>query len=219
MEAVANTMTQCPLCRRPRRDRAFKTLYGGSVCRRCYHAFGNRRQLAFLIDWVLWYFTSYAVGVAATVMLLVGRAPEPVITWFLVVGAYVAAPLAFFAKDGFRGCSPGRVVCGVQVVDRHTHRPIGFRASVKRNLVLYVPVMPLVIGFGLLRGHRIGDGWAGTKVIWSRYADHPLFCGRDACAECGYDLTGNVTGVCPECGTLTAPAHRAAAAVPLAEAA
>ena len=21
------------------------------------------------------------------------------------------------------------------------------------------------------------------------------------CAECGYDLTGNVSGVCPECGT------------------
>lgn len=24
---------------------------------------------------------------------------------------------------------------------------------------------------------------------------------REGCCECGYDLTGNVSGVCPECGT------------------
>jgi uncharacterized paraquat-inducible protein A len=24
---------------------------------------------------------------------------------------------------------------------------------------------------------------------------------RGQCAECGYDLTGNTSGVCPECGT------------------
>ena len=25
--------------------------------------------------------------------------------------------------------------------------------------------------------------------------------GRGLCIECGYDLTGNMSGVCPECGT------------------
>jgi len=29
---------------------------------------------------------------------------------------------------------------------------------------------------------------------------------RGLCSSCGYDLTGNMTGVCPECGT---PVHRA----------
>lgn len=28
----------------------------------------------------------------------------------------------------------------------------------------------------------------------------------DSCSRCGYDLTGNVSGVCPECGTKAAPA-------------
>jgi ABC-type ATPase with predicted acetyltransferase domain len=39
-----------------------------------------------------------------------------------------------------------------------------------------------------------------TSYLWltdrRRYA-----AGR--CAECGYDLTGNTSGVCPECGTQT----------------
>jgi hypothetical protein len=28
----------------------------------------------------------------------------------------------------------------------------------------------------------------------------------DVCVQCGYDLTGNVSGVCPECGKTTRPA-------------
>ncbi len=35
-----------------------------------------------------------------------------------------------------------------------------------------------------------------TAVLW--YRDRPF--PRGQCAKCGYDLTGNVTGVCPECG-------------------
>ena len=33
-----------------------------------------------------------------------------------------------------------------------------------------------------------------------------LVAGR--CTECGYDLTGNVSGTCPECGDPTAPKAR-----------
>jgi hypothetical protein len=29
------------------------------------------------------------------------------------------------------------------------------------------------------------------------------------CEKCGYDLTGNVSGVCPECGRSVAESHRA----------
>jgi rubrerythrin len=28
------------------------------------------------------------------------------------------------------------------------------------------------------------------------------FTARPLCRECGYDLTGNLSGQCPECGTL-----------------
>jgi hypothetical protein len=44
-------------------------------------------------------------------------------------------------------------------------------------------------------------GWAtlrrmGTEEYFRQvYRDDPRFCGR-----CGYNLTGNVTGVCSECG-------------------
>ena len=36
-----------------------------------------------------------------------------------------------------------------------------------------------------------------SSIGWRRYRRPPP--GR--CQKCGYDLTGNVTGVCPECGT------------------
>ncbi len=38
-----------------------------------------------------------------------------------------------------------------------------------------------------------------TVVAWlKRVACAPAGC----CAQCGYNLTGNVSGICPECGTL-----------------
>ena len=48
-----------------------------------------------------------------------------------------------------------------------------------------------------------GSGWAAYRCARARAA------GRSAhlCRRCGYNLTGNVSGVCPECGT----ARRAAA--------
>ncbi len=36
-----------------------------------------------------------------------------------------------------------------------------------------------------------------TVVLWRR--DRPI--PRGHCRSCGYNLTGNVSGVCPECGT------------------
>jgi hypothetical protein len=44
-------------------------------------------------------------------------------------------------------------------------------------------VLCLVVG--------VGRVWRGQRRLWRR-----------GCLVCRYDLTGNVTGVCPECGTL-----------------
>jgi hypothetical protein len=41
---------------------------------------------------------------------------------------------------------------------------------------------------------------AGTAFLWHR--DRRMPPGH--CKECGYDLTGNVSGICPECGTAIA---------------
>ena len=38
-----------------------------------------------------------------------------------------------------------------------------------------------------------------TGILWYRDRRPP----RGHCQQCGYDLTGNVTGICPECGEPT----------------
>ena len=38
-----------------------------------------------------------------------------------------------------------------------------------------------------------------TIILWRRDRRHP----PGYCQKCGYDLTGNVSGVCPECGRKT----------------
>ena len=36
---------------------------------------------------------------------------------------------------------------------------------------------------------------------WMRWHEAAERAGQGRCPHCGYDLTGNVSGVCPECGT------------------
>jgi hypothetical protein len=44
-------------------------------------------------------------------------------------------------------------------------------------------------------------GGAGVRQLWG-WMRRPR---PRACPSCGYDLTGNTTGVCPECGVVTRP--------------
>ena len=81
----------------------------------------------------------------------------------------------FVMRDSFWGRSPGKMAMGVQVYDEVTGEPAGFMTSVKRNLPLLIPFMPLVVATTMLKGPRLGDGWARSKVVWLRYADHPVF--------------------------------------------
>jgi len=45
--------------------------------------------------------------------------------------------------------------------------------------------------------------FAGLPIIWSLMLIHAYQVRhrQGFCRECGYDLTGNASGVCPECGT------------------
>ncbi len=102
--------------------------------------------------------------------------------------------------------SLGKWLAGVQVVDVQTRKPTGFAASFKRNLAFVIPYLAIIfLLIGLIqmsRGPRIGDRWAKTMVIWRKYARKPPFDPSGIyCLVCDYNLTGNVSGICPECGT------------------
>lgn len=111
--------------------------------------------------------------------------------------------VSILLKDGFRGQSPGKRWLGLRVVDRETLRPASFGGSIKRNLALLLPffVGYIAIGLTLRRRGRFGEKWAGTMVLEDRFRDNPVFTGgHRRCRACGYDLTGNQSGRCPECG-------------------
>lgn len=190
----------CPLCRESKRMRKAKPLYGVPICPKCYYKFANRRQVAYLLDWIVFQFAMFYAALGIGVALAAAQAPQNAIDNLGLLAAWLIFPMIFFLKDGFSGHSPGKAIIGVQVVNPETFKPIGFVSSFKRNLPLLIPFMALIIAFLLQKGYRLGDGWAHSKVIWKKYANHPVFTGRLACEQCQYDLTGNVSGICPECG-------------------
>lgn len=205
----------CPLC--SDRPVGRKALYGWPVCKKCLYKFANRRQVAYLVDALL-----FAVVVFPVMWWVGGQLGTLGWTELQVEIAVTAIALLlnvmFVLKDGFDGQSPGKRLTGVQVIDEATGRPISFAQSFKRNAVLLVGVIPVVGGLASLavvvtiaiqmnKGHRLGDRFAGTRVVWKRHADSPVYGGSDSlCRQCGYDLTGNESGRCPECGTPAAAA-------------
>lgn len=194
----------CALCGRKITSWRRRSLNGFGVCRRCWSGFVNRRQAAFLIDFVLFRVLLRLLGVLLTVVAIRGFRAGPSAVPIVMTDWFLALLFAF--KDGFSGYSPGKYLMGVRVVDMATRTPIGFWQSFKRNIHLSIPIFHilaiLVIGFGSWPGRRWGDRWAETLVIWCRHSRKPPFHPiSTVCVPCGYDLTGNVSGICPECGT------------------
>ncbi len=193
----------CPLCQKQRPSRKFKRLYNSPVCHKCYYAFTNRRQIAYLIDVILWRIAMF-LFFSAVGFILAAALPNPNTDWSTIeLGLTILSwglVLVFIFKDGFGGCSPGKAICGVVVVDQDTYEPIGFGRSFKRNLPIAIPLVPLYVAFTLAKGRRLGDGWANSKVIWSKYRNHPVFTAQTYCPKCQYDLRANTSGNCPECG-------------------
>lgn len=191
----------CPLCHIARDSRKFKPLYGTPVCKKCYNKFASRRQFAYIVDSIVFQASVYGIGAGIVTLGLAPAMSAQTADVFSLVAGYLVFPLIFFCKDGFAGYSPGKFLFGVRAIDPATLAPIGFASSFKRNLPLLIPFMVLVMAFLLQKGHRVGDGWAHSKVIWKKYANHPVFTGLFACEVCQYDLRGNTSSICPECGT------------------
>lgn len=183
----------CPLCGKTREEPGWTAFRRGFVCGCCRVGHDLRRVSAFVLDVVAvitLYGTALAVAGGRSAML------ETLLFWSSVA--------AFLGKDGFRGRSPGKFVTGLRVVSIDALQPSSVRQSTMRNLVFFLPC-----GIGILIAAlttdsmtRFGEKWARTMVIEDRYRYNPIFTSDTRCCRvCTYDLTGNVSGVCPECGT------------------
>jgi len=64
-------------------------------------------------------------------------------------------------------------------------------------------IVPTLVQFALGLGLFFGSH--GLVRLWSRLRYAGLRRQLGLCVRCGYDLTGNVSGVCPECGTPIEP--------------
>jgi len=212
---------KCPLCRtRP----LAKKIYGHDVCKKCHYAFANRRQIGYLIDALLMTGINLTIGTLLDGILVRTGVTRPI----AIVVAYTFSTIMislFICKDGFGGYSPGKRLMGVQVLDDKTMQPIGFPQSFKRNLFITIGVVPfgifvsgvlmLVVAYQDAKGYRFGDGFARTRVVWKKYAHLPVFGGNAlVCESCGYDLRGNISGTCPECGTSVSERNRGLLAMP-----
>lgn len=212
---IANAGPQhadCQLCHQ--RPASKQTLYGHPVCKKCYYRFANRRQLAYLLESLLFALVTAPIGFWIGMQLAsAGVMPDQRLFEVILWPVSLLFTSLFTMKDGFNGQSPGRRLTDLQVLDDVSGLPISFEQSFKRNAILLVGATPFVGGFAWLivvitiaiqlnKGYRMGDRFAKTRVIWKRYSRSPVFGGDGLlCHSCGYDLTANVSGVCPECGT------------------
>lgn len=184
----------CPLCGDTLAANWSGQLYKCRVCETCRKAFARRRIWAFIADGLL--FGGFAAMIQLGCWLVDDASLSPIYEDF---GGLLY--ILFLLKDGFNGQSPGKRLFDLQVVDPKTGVPRGFVASFLRNIPTLFGPFALFIFAELKFGPRIGDGLANTRVIWRRHKHVPPFVATSNCMECGYDLTGNISGQCPECGT------------------
>jgi uncharacterized RDD family membrane protein YckC len=168
----------------------WKPLYGYQVCPKCHSDFAWKRAFAHLIDIVA---ANIILGILVVAALVIGAvliagagqtsnsdaAAVTAMLLFMLLYAFIFIAMYAFLllRDGFNGQSPGKKVLGLQVINTVTGIPIRFGDSFKRNLILIVPVLPIVVAVQIFtaNGMRIGDEWAQTKVIWLQYADRAPF--------------------------------------------
>ncbi|MCB9854467.1 MAG: RDD family protein [Phycisphaerales bacterium] len=184
-------------------------LYEGFVCRNCARSFAQLRQFAYVVDWfvvatvllgVISALRYHGITIARYWPRLPSTTPMKIELFWRAFSVNVLF-LPFYFKDGFAGRSPGKWLTGLTVVDDFNLQPIDLGRSFVRNILLVIPFATLVGMAQMISGKRLGDGLANTRVIWNKYRHKfPMDSRTHVCRQCGYDLRGNASGTCPECG-------------------
>ena len=182
-------MPQCCLCGNWLQFGS-KALYGYQVCPKCHSDFAWKRAFAYILDIV---FVNVIVGILIVIALVVGvvivgagqsthnddaaATAGGLVIIFGYFGSLLLAYVLITLRDGFNGMSPGKRILGLQVINSVSGVPARLPDSLKRNIILAVPVIPIVVIIQIFtaNGLRIGDEWAQTKVIWLQYADRAPF--------------------------------------------
>jgi len=122
-----------------------------------------------LVFTVAIYFSSDALGQVVTTALV---AIMVLLIFALFFGYYIVF------ETVWSGQSPGKRLLGLRVI-RDDGLPLNFTASVARNLVRLVDILPSAYVFGVVamflnkRWKRLGDMAAGTLVVLDRAAPAP----------------------------------------------
>ncbi len=215
----------CPSCTRPMGPGMTKELYGMPVCKVCWRKFRDARYLAFLMD----YFALFLLAGCLAVILAIaipqqswidslpgflmflllslkdgfsGKSPGKSIMGMTVVDRQTMNPIG--RTHSFIRNSPILLLllmigC-LDLLQSSLSTTNSLLVALLRNNSILFFIGILYMASQLMGGTRWGDGWAGTKVVWDRYADRPPFDTRRlVCPKCDYNLTG-VSERCPECG-------------------
>ncbi len=130
------------------------------------------RAAAWSIDLLIRLVIMLAVQVALTAMGKVGMGLS-LLLWFALEWLY---PVLF--EVFWQGATPGKRQCHLRVL-HEDGTPVGWRASVARNLIRAVDFLPFFYGFGLITMllnrdfKRLGDLAAGTIVVHTERVEKP----------------------------------------------
>jgi uncharacterized RDD family membrane protein YckC len=127
------------------------------------------RSQAFLIDMLIRFATLLLLARLCTLFGVSGVGLR-LLLFFLLEWFYPV-----FFEVYFNGSTPGKRSIGLTVVER-TGLPVGFQASLVRNLLRAADFLPFAYGFGMLamlrsqHYQRLGDLAANTVVVWKETA-------------------------------------------------
>jgi hypothetical protein len=141
-------------------------------------------------------------GVAATASLIRSSAAAPAYQGAILWGALVAERLGLWLCLGIYAGVRSRRLAGWTLsgvcIDLAYDVAVGVALADQWPIHLGI-LLAVAVFIGLL--HRIGR----RRSLVSRFDATPR------CSRCAYDLTANVSGVCPECGRPVMPAKARAA--------